>query len=721
VTRARALVHLVVPFRVRRALGVTLFRARHEWFRGRPAVAAAPPPQLPPPLPLVPEGLPSERLSFPRCDDPVVSIVVPAHDHWEHTHLSLRAVLEHTEGPPYEILLADDASTDETAEAERMLDNVRIVRAERRRGFLENCNAASQVARGRYLLLLNNDTVVQPGWLRELVSAAERSNDVGIVGAKLLQEDGRLLEGGGMIFSDGTAAQYGRDDDPRRGEYNYLKEVDYVSGCCLLVRTELWRALGGFDPVYSPGYYEDVDLAFRVRRSGYRVVYQPRASVVHVEGVSHGRALDEGIKRFLLVNAEKFRARWSDVLEREQAPPGEEHLARDRSSNRLRVLVVDHEVPEPDRDAGSRYVRMYLEVLLRMGYAVTFVSEYREPTEPYARELREAGVEVLSGLSSPEAKWEWFERHGGYLDVVYLHRPFVAGAYVEVVRRQTQARLVYSPVDLHFVREQRRFELTGDIEAGRLAEEWREKEVSLLREADIVHVVSTYEADLVRELVPGVRVRALPIYVYDGAESASPTFDERRNLMFVGGFMHPPNCDAVLWFVQEIFPLVRQELPGVLTFVVGSNPPPEIAALAGDGAIVTGRVTDGMLADLYRQTRVVVCPLRYGAGAKGKLVEALYYGVPAVATPIAAEGLPDIEPYVALASTADDFAHAIVELYSDRSSWSRRAETAEYIRRHFSREAVVRAIQEDFELAPMADAGLAGDRTLSSARRVASM
>jgi GT2 family glycosyltransferase len=675
------------------------------------------------PLPLIPEDDPNERLVFPRASRPRVSVIVPAHNAWRHTHLALRAILEHTSGPSYEVILAEDASTDGTTRASDLLVNASVLSDGVRRGFVANCNHAARAARGDYLLFLNNDTVVQPGWLAALVRTADRRPDAGIVGGKVVGEDGHVQEAGCMVFRDGGPAQYGRGGDPSDPAFNYVKEVDYVSGCCLLVRRRAWEELGGFDERFSPGYFEDVDLAFRARSAGYAVLYQPRGVVMHTEGVSHGRDPTSGIKRFLGVNAAVFRARWGPVLEREQADRRDVHLARDRSSRRNRILVVDHEVPQPDRDAGSRYVDTYLRLLLGLGYHVTFVSDLGEPVDPYAEDLCQAGVEVVWGLWTNEARSDWIRENGRYYDVAYLHRPFVAVGYLRALREHSDAKIIYSPVDLHFLRERRRWNLTGETAAHENASAYEHDELELLTGADVVHVVSAYEEELVRDMVPGARVRTLPIYVYDHPCEDVPDYDQRRHLMFVGGFMHPPNVDAARWFVDEVFPVVRREIPDVFLYLVGSHPPEEVRELGGDGVVVTGRVSERMLEDLYRQTRVVVCPLRYGAGAKGKLVEALHYGVPPVVTGVAAEGFPDIEQHVTVADSPTEMARAIVELYGDGSVWRLRSRAVlAYARMHFSLDAALRVLSADFEAA--ADrAGEGYDVPSSadaSARRVAS-
>jgi GT2 family glycosyltransferase len=214
----------------------------------------------------------------------------------------------------------DDASDDGTPGVLAALPGVRHLRNEANLGFLESCNRAAGEARGAYLLFLNNDTEVQEGWLDSMVALFGADERAGLVGAKLLFPDGRLQEAGGIVWRDGSAHHRGRYDDPRRPEYNHVREVDYCSGACLLIESSLFRALGGFDTRYAPAYYEDTDLAFRVRHAGKKVLYQPQAVVVHHEGVSNGTDTRSGIKAHQVANQAKFRERWRKELEAYHMP-----------------------------------------------------------------------------------------------------------------------------------------------------------------------------------------------------------------------------------------------------------------------------------------------------------------------------------------------------------------------------------------------------------------
>ena len=259
-----------------------------------------------------------EILIFPDCDQPKVSIVIPVYNEWVVTHRCLWSILQYTDGD-YEVIVADDCSTDETRNIADYVQGVTVVRQEENQRFLKNCNRAAERARGEFLLLLNNDTTVTEGWLPPLLQLFEKP-DVGIVGPKLLFPNGKLQEAGGIIWQDASGWNYGRADDPSRPQYSYVRETDYVSGAALMVRRSLWQELGGFDETFAPAYYEDTDLCFSARQAGYKVLYQPASSVVHYEGVTNGTDLAGGQKQYQVVNQQRFLDKWRETLDERPFP-----------------------------------------------------------------------------------------------------------------------------------------------------------------------------------------------------------------------------------------------------------------------------------------------------------------------------------------------------------------------------------------------------------------
>lgn len=643
------------------------------------------------------------HLSFPQYENPTVSIVIPCYNQIHYTYACLQSILEFTKDVTYEVIIADDVSTDATAEISRFVDGLVICRNQTNQGFLRNCNQAAKAAKGKYIMFLNNDTKVTEGWLSSLVNLIESDDTIGMVGSKLVYPDGRLQEAGGIIWSDGSGWNYGRLDDPDKAEYNYVKDVDYISGAAILLSVDLWKQIGGFDERFAPAYCEDSDLAFEVRKAGYRVVYQPLSKVIHFEGVSNGTDVNgTGLKRYQVENSQKLKEKWADEFKKQCVNDGNPNpfRARERSQGKKVILVVDHYVPTFDKDAGSKTTYQYLKMFLKKGYVVKFLGDNFLHEEPYSTTLQQMGIEILYGDHWATGLWDWLKLNKDEIDVAYLNRPHIATKYVDFIKENTNIKVIYYGHDLHFLRLGREYELTGDINIKREADYWRAIELSMMRKAAISYYPSYVEINAIHAIDPEIKAKAITAYVYDHfLTNIQEDFAKREGLLFVGGFAHPPNADAVLWFAKEIFPYIREQLPDIKFYVVGSKVTDEIKALEqpGNGIIIKGFVSEEELANLYASCKVVVVPLRYGAGVKGKVVEAIYNGAPIITTSTGAEGIPQVEQVLEVEDDPKTFADKTVALYQDNDRCRQMCEgTQKYIREHFSMDGAWKVIEEDF-------------------------
>ncbi len=639
-------------------------------------------------------------LVIPFSADPVVSVIVPTYGQVQLTLMCLASIADHAPAMPIEVIVVDDAWNGADAQCLGQVSGIRLIRNETNLGYLHSCNKAAAAANGHYLLFLNNDTEVLESWLEPMVSLFRQRPGTGAVGAKLLNPDGSLQEAGGIIWQDASGWNFGRLDDPSKPAYNYVREVDYCSAAALMVERLAFANLGGFDRIYAPAYFEDVDLCFRLRRIGLKTLYQPAARVIHHEGMSHGRDTSAGIKSYQVTNRRAFISRWSDVLANEHYLNGNDVFrARDRAMHRKVFLVIDHYVPTPDRDAGSRVIMTWLEVLLQAGFVVKFWPHNLSYSPKYTEALEDMGVEVFYGPGQPAFE-TWIKQVGSEIDTVLVSRPEVAEDVMPLIRRHSKAQLIYYGVDLHFQRMSLQAEVLRDDRLLRSAANMRERERAIWRQADLSLYLSEEEAKSASALQPDSKIGSVVPYCFDRFAMPRPA-PEGREIIFVAGFGHPPNEDAALWFVNEILPLIRFRVSGVHLSIIGSNPTARVRGLAADGIRVFADVREAELSAAYKRARVAVVPLRCGAGVKLKVVEALSAGLPLVTTPVGAQGLPGLSTVVAVEDDAALFAAAVVPLLHDDVAWERRCrEQVEYAQTRFSRVALAASLLKALAVTP---------------------
>ncbi len=523
-----------------------------------------------------------EKLTFKEYENPKVSIIIPVYNQFKYTYLCLDSILNKTiDDISYEVIIADDLSTDDTKNILDCVSGIKVIRNKKNLKFLLNCNNAAKSARGQYILFLNNDTQVQSHWLKPLVDLIESDSKIGMVGSKLIYPDGLLQEAGGILWRDGSAWNYGNRQDPSNPEYNYVKEADYISGASIMIKHSLWNEIGGFDERFVPAYYEDSDLAFEVRKHGYKVMYQPLSVVVHFEGISNGTDTSTGLKAYQVENAKKFMEKWRDVLEKEHFENGKNvYLAKDRGQLKKQILVIDHYVPNYDKDAGGKNTYMYIKIFLKKGMKVTFIGDNYAKPEPYSTELNQLGVEILYGNWYYTNHEEWLKQNLKHFNYVYLQRPHISAKYIDVVKKYSTGKIIYFAHDLHHIRLYREYLVTKDEKALKESKHWEEVEMKLFSLSDVGHVVGSYEQKILQEKFLDKPIRNIPLFIYDSIPNVLKDFSKRKDIMFVGGFGHGPNVDGVLWFYNNVFEKILKEIPDIKWHIVGSKVTDEIKKIS---------------------------------------------------------------------------------------------------------------------------------------------
>lgn len=639
-----------------------------------------------------------KMISFERSEKPEVSIIIPVYEKLNYTLRCLASIALNLPKVDIEVIVVDDASQDGSLAILSEVKGIHLVRNQQNVGFIGSCRLGADMATGRYLHFLNNDTEVTPRWLDELLNTVRSIPNVGLVGSKLIYPDGHLQEAGGIVWQDGSAWNWGHREDPKHCAYNYVRDADYISGASILVAADMFRRLGMFKETYSPAYYEDTDLAMAVRRAGQRVVYQPFSEVIHYEGISSGIDPTRGTKRYQEINRIKFREAWAQEL-RYLSPRGHRpFLSCDRT--RLRhILVVDACTPTPDQDSGSIDMLNLIKILIDEGWRVHFVplANFKH-LGVYTEHLQRLGVECVYGPHYRALK-SYLRERGDMFKICLLARTDVTKRSLpDVEKFCPSAKKIFYTVDLHFLREKREAELLKDATRLRRARQTECTELELMDRVDSTVVLSEVE----REILDGrgkVNLSVIPLIREVGTPIVTPV-ERRSGVLFIGGFQHQPNVDAVDWLTTDVWNevraiLKRRGLPEIPLYIAGSKMPKRILHLDATDIHPIGFVPD--MRDAFERVRLSVAPLRYGAGLKGKVASSFLYGIPVVGTAMAFEGMPKIglENVRLQADTAAELAQLVVDLhFDDKRLTSIGGSCRSYAIQHYSKEAIALKVRE---------------------------
>jgi GT2 family glycosyltransferase len=611
------------------------------------------------------------------ADEPVdVSIVIPVFNRWRGlTQPCLTSILETTAASPYriEIILADDHSFDETFDAATMIPGLRVVRTDKNVGFLRNCNNAASQARGRHLLLLNNDTIVLPGWLDGLVETLDGDPTIAIAGSKLLYPDGAIQEAGAAIFNDGTAVNLGRGDARDTPIFNYERGADYISGASIIIRGAFWRYVGGFDEAYKEAYCEDSDLAMTARSLGLRVVYQPRSEVIHFENQSYDRPTSGEDAPLQVHNIPILREKWRETLAREHGPPSSWQVAmaqadrtpsaralERRASGRFNVLYFSpfqsHPLDQGNRSTSNHFARRVQD----MGHKVHFVSLQTQVCDPADVAETPNAWDTLDVLPSDnpsripengEVPWDdWYPEGLGEqicqlcarydIDVVFCSYVFHS-KLLEFVPAH-----VLKVIDTHDKMGDRYERLRTSGQPRQFFSCSPAEEGAYLRRADVV-VADQIEAARYFDRVSGRR-SAIVIPYFE-----QPSFLKRpvASLANVGIVANPNeiNLATVRHFLEALDQRLQGgpcpftvTIVGRVDLMVERLPSAEKAIFRRSWVRLAGFIPN--IADFYKSVDLVVSLVTMGTGLNTKSVEAMAFGMPLLTTVRGSKGIETGDP-----------------------------------------------------------------------------
>lgn len=609
----------------------------------------------------------------PAVPDPQLSIIIAGGGSLRDNYDCLRSILASRSLRSFEIVFVDVTGTAEMALFPFLATGgVRFVKTPEPAPILDAYRIGLSAARGRRLLFLGHVTAVEPDAISALSATLDRFDGRAIVMPRLVGADGRIIEVGSRFGPLATRIPIGALEPAHARHYRILRQSADVSTRAFMVDRDLLDEVNGFSGIDQFGDLGMADVAFRLRAVGAAVLAQGFAGMTLSYHAGSSGADRSGRRRFV--------DRWQGVL---PAAQSEGQGVRPK-----RALVVDERFPDPTRDAASVAILSHCESLVRLGYSVEFASAEADMAAP------DGGASLLTrGIvahpNNSEAA-EVLQARPGQFDVVYLHRLSVAKRLTETCRAtQPEAQIVFSIADLLSLRLRRQAELDNDERALADSARIEQEEQHFLRAVDGVITHSTEEEAWIRETLPTVRV-ARVLWTHKLRAGAARA-EGRKNFCFLGHFGHEPNGDAVRHFLQSLWPNIRQELPAAQFELIGSK-----LELGGFDQSPPGVVARGYIADVESYlagVRVMVAPLRFGAGVKGKVLLSFAEGLPCVMTAIAAEGLalPGEISDLMVADNVDAFVRKAIAIYTNDGVWSRASELVrEWAAAHLQTSAIDR-------------------------------
>ena len=602
---------------------------------------------------------------------PQLTVILVLFNRAELTLACLQSLHAHA-NVPLEVIIIDNNSTDETATLLRQVKVARVIKNNENLHFLSACNQAVEYVSTPNILFLNNDTEIAPNALFAALETLNQREDHGAVGGKIILPDGSLQEAGCIIWRDGSTQGYGRGDNPQMPEYNFKRVVDYCSGAFLLTRTELFKKQGGFDTRFAPAYYEETDYCLRLRKNGYKVIYDPFAEVSHFEFGSSGKSRAVELQQ---VNKEKFRMKHADILKYHFEPLPENVLkARFSASSHHQgnMLYIDDHVPHKTLGAGYPRSNLVLNTIAQLGFRVTLFPN----TFPQKQEWKSSYADIDPSI---EIIFDHgFQKFGkfildrlNYYEIIWISRPHNL-EYLKAVIEQygSNSRIIYDAEAIFAERAIQKHKLSAHNSNCDGFDALVKNELDLCKMAG--HVVAVSERDAGEFKKHGIENVSV---IGHGLQTCigSKNFAEREGLLFVGNLDSDdsPNVDSIIWFVREVWPIIKKEIPALVFHIVGTNKAGMLQNLRAKDVVFHGMIED--IGRFYDDARVFVAPTRYASGIPYKIHEAASHGLPVVATELLSDQLTwkDSELLLASSTNAVSFADAVMRLYTDEVLWTK--------------------------------------------------
>ena len=611
-----------------------------------------------------------QTLKFPTLDHPALTVVLVFYNQAQLSLLCLRSLLEFAD-VSFRLIIVDNNSSDETPKLLEHIENAHIIRNQENFGFVRAVNQAAEQVKTEYLLLLNNDAVIEEATLSTAINTLKSDSSIGAVGAKIKLLDGSLQEAGSIIWNDGACLGYGRGQDPMQPEFMFQRDVDYCSGAFLLFRCDEFHKLGAFDEAFTPAYYEESDFCIRLQKRGKRIIYNPRVNITHYEFASSGGM--EGASKLQLKHQQILCDKHPEYLSNKLANDGTNSITARINNKHPNILVIDDCVPHPSLGSGYPRSAHILNSLCELNLNVSFYP-LQFPVDDWGAvySTLDSTIEVLldrghAGLIPLLEKRKNFYQ---YIMVSRLHNMEIFNNIVDQDPALLEGSKVFYDAEAIFApRDIMKMELLGQAITEDEKQKLIAKELDQAKNAEKIISVSKMEADLYKHasytntVVLGHALQAEP---------GNKGFDERSGVLFVGALRDEgsPNVDSLLWFVINVLPIIEQEIPDIELYVVGDCSAPSLKTIECGNVQFLGRLDS--ITSTYNDRRLLIAPTRFAAGIPHKVHEAASRGIPSVTTGLLAKQLGwKHGKQLLVGDGAPKFAEQCVRLYRDEKLWRR--------------------------------------------------
>lgn len=611
----------------------------------------------------------SHSFNFSTEINPEVSIIIHDVDDFKTILNCLYHIQKYDQNISREIIVINDKNIDEISSYLGNIKGIALINPEESLGLVKSINHAIEKARGKFIYLLDSHALVQENYLSTLVEVFNTKENVGSVGSKMISAENNIASAGNLVFENSEIVELGKSEAIDTPQFNFVRKVDFCAGSLLFSKINKTGDLNLLNQTFSSSHLAEADLCLKLKKEdNLNTYYQPLSEFV---------CFDNSFKIKINNDKEGFANLWNSYFTDRQFLKNEKiNYITYKTPN---FLFLEENMPKPDQDSGSRRFMEILKILQKNGHHIVLAVKHFDEAKDsdYIPYFQNAGIEICRDYVNAQNKIvkvaDQVVNALSYIDVVWIFRPLGFDYWYHLIKDKANGKkIIYDMVDLHYLRMERENNYIDVVTNEREKEIifFKEKEYAGMNISDAVISISDEEKNTVSE--QGVKKDKIFTVsnIHKPVNNIPLGFSKRDGLLFIGGYNHLPNIDAVKFLHNQIMPLVWAKNDKIRIFILGPDFPVDLKdKFHSERFQILGY--QETVDFWFENSRVFVAPLRYGAGVKGKIGQALEFKLPVITTGIGAEGMSLEDAKTALISDENpqNFADKILELYDNENLW----------------------------------------------------